>query len=96
MAQTFNEAVSIVDPKLSGGKLPSLWVAFAKMYEAAGERVLLSSLSHEGELSEAREVFERAVKVPYRTVEELGNVWCEYVEMEIRNKYVPCDETMTP
>ena len=36
MAKTYNEAVSIVDPTIAAGKLPTLWVAFAKMYEANG------------------------------------------------------------
>ena len=111
MAYTYNEAVTIVDPKLvfigieftlekrnvltrtqlSGqqqshflnqavgsatGKwnTPSLWVAFARMYETANE------------LTQAREVFERSVKVDFKTVDDLATVWCEYAEMEVRNK----------
>ncbi len=37
MIQTYNEAVTIVDPKQAVGKFPTLWVAFARMYESVGE-----------------------------------------------------------
>lgn len=74
MAQTYKEAVGAVDPKMAAGKLPGLWIAFARMYEDCGE------------LGQAREVFEQAVLVPFKTVDDLASVWCEYVEMEVRNK----------
>ncbi len=34
---TYTEAVQTVDPKLSVGKLYSLWVNFAKFYEKNGQ-----------------------------------------------------------
>ena len=39
-----------------------------------------------GDLRQAREVFERAVLVNFKSVDDLATVWCEYVEMEVRNK----------
>lgn len=36
------------------------------------------------DLQRARAVFERAVKAPFRRVEELAGVWCAYGEMELR------------
>lgn len=46
MAKTYNEAVSIVDPTIAAGKLPTLWVAFAKMYEANGWFVHICYVFH--------------------------------------------------
>ena len=50
----------------------------------------LSSVPHNvlGDLAQARAVFDRAVEVPFRNVDDLASVWCEYAEMEIRNGYV--------
>lgn len=73
---TYTEAVQTVDPMMASGKPHTLWVEFAKFYE-----------KHE-QLKEARIIFEKALKVRYRHVEDLANVWCEYGEMEIRHEYV--------
>jgi pre-mRNA-splicing factor SYF1 len=40
----------------------------------------------EPNLDAARQVFERAVKVPYQTVDHLAEVWCQWAEMELRNE----------
>lgn len=73
---TYTEAVQSVDPIMATGKPHTLWVDFAKFYE-----------KHE-QIKEARIIFEKALKVQYKNVEDLANVWCEYCEMEIRHKYV--------
>jgi pre-mRNA-splicing factor SYF1 len=31
---------------------------------------------------------EKATKVPFKTVDELAEVWCEWAEMELRNESV--------
>ena len=41
-----------------------------------------------GDLAQARQVFERATAVPFKHVDDLASVWCEWAEMELRNKYV--------
>eukprot|EP00117_Sycon_ciliatum_P020916 scpid36740/ scgid18492/ Pre-mRNA-splicing factor SYF1; Protein HCNP; XPA-binding protein 2 len=69
---TYAEAVRTVNPKQATGKLHTLWVAFAKFYESNKQ------------LNEARSIFKMAVQVPFRNVEELATVWCEYAEMEVR------------
>lgn len=69
---TYMEAIKTVDPKLANGKLSGLWLAFAKYYEK------------EKDLESARTVFEQAVQVPFRSVEELANVWCGWGEMELK------------
>eukprot|EP00300_Choanocystis_sp_HF-7_P017933 c19881_g1_i1.p1 GENE.c19881_g1_i1~~c19881_g1_i1.p1 ORF type:complete len:933 (-),score=253.19 c19881_g1_i1:48-2846(-) len=70
---TYSEAVQTVDPYKAKGKPHTLWVAFAKFYE-----------KHKS-LKNARKTFETAVKAPLRHVEDLGALWCEYAEMELRH-----------
>uniref|UniRef100_A0ABD2VYW0 Suppressor of forked domain-containing protein n=1 Tax=Trichogramma kaykai TaxID=54128 RepID=A0ABD2VYW0_9HYME len=70
---TYTEAVQTVEPKQAAGKLHTLWVAFANFYEKNGQ------------LSDARTVFEKAILVPYLKVDDLASVWCEWAEMEIRH-----------
>lgn len=72
----FTEGVQTVDPKQAVGKLNALWVAFAKFYEEAGQ------------LDDARVIFEKSTHVPFMKVDDLGHVWCEWAEMELRHKYV--------
>ncbi|KAF3781479.1 Pre-mRNA-splicing factor [Nymphaea thermarum] len=71
---TFTEAVKTVDPMKAVGKPHTLWVAFAKLYE-----------NHK-DLANARVVFERAVQVNYKALDDLASVWCEWAEMELRHK----------
>lgn len=70
---TYTEAVQTVQPELAVGKLHTLWVAFAKFYE------------ENGQIPDARVVFEKATHVPYTKVDDLASVWCEWAEMEIRH-----------
>ena len=71
---TFTEAVQTVSIDQAVGKVHSLWTSFAKFYE------------EKGQLAEARVVFEKATKVPFRNVDDLATVWCEYAEMELRHE----------
>ncbi|XP_012266120.1 pre-mRNA-splicing factor syf1 homolog [Athalia rosae] len=70
---TYTEAVQTVLPQQAVGKLHTLWVAFAKFYE------------ENGQIADARVVFEKATHVPYTKVDDLASVWCEWAEMEIRH-----------
>lgn len=72
--ETFTEAIQTVDAKQANGKYHLLWIEFAKYYE------------NNNQINEAKYVFERAVKANYKNVDELANVWCEWVEMELRHK----------
>lgn len=74
--KTYTEAVQTVQPKLAVGKLYTLWVDFAKFYEVNGQ------------LDDARVVFEKATQVDFLKVDELASVWCEWAEMEIRNNNI--------
>ncbi|XP_010244955.1 PREDICTED: pre-mRNA-splicing factor SYF1 [Nelumbo nucifera] len=71
---TYTEAVRTVDPMKAVGKPHTLWVAFAKLYE-----------NHK-DVANARVIFDKAVQVNYKTVDNLASVWCEWAEMELRHK----------
>ncbi|KAI8534826.1 hypothetical protein RHMOL_Rhmol10G0126900 [Rhododendron molle] len=71
---TYAEAVRTVDPMKAVGRLHTLWVAFAKLYEDHKDVV------------NARVIFDKAVQVNYKTVDNLASVWCEWAEMELRHK----------
>lgn len=70
---TYEEAVKTVQPQLAVGKLHTLWVGFAEFYETNGQ------------VPDARLVFEEATHVPYTKVDDLASVWCKWAEMEIRH-----------
>lgn len=76
VVETYTKAVMTVDPKQATGKMPSLWVNFAKFYE-------------DQDLAKARAIFEKAVKVDFKAVDDLTYIWSEFAEMELRHKYVP-------
>ncbi|CAM6048000.1 unnamed protein product [Sphagnum compactum] len=71
---TFTEAVRTVDPFKAVGKPHTLWVSFARLYEAHDDLV------------NARVIFDKAVQVGYKAVDDLASVWCEWAEMELRHK----------
>lgn len=71
---TFAQAVQTVDPMKAVGKPHTLWVAFARLYE------------NHNDLMNARAIFDKAVQVNYKTVDNLASVWCEWAEMELRHK----------
>ncbi|XP_065829864.1 pre-mRNA-splicing factor SYF1-like [Oscarella lobularis] len=71
---TYTEAVQTIDVRIATGKPHTLWIGFAKFYE-----------NHD-QIAEARVIFEKAVKVPFKVVDDLASVWCEYAEMELRHE----------
>lgn len=71
---TYTEAVTTVDPMKAVGKPHTLWIAFAKLYE-----------THK-DIANARVIFDKAVQVNYKTVDNLASIWCEWAEMELRHK----------
>jgi pre-mRNA-splicing factor SYF1 len=70
---TYTDAVMTVDPWKATGKPHSLWVAFARYYE------------DNDDIENARVIFDRATRVPYKSIEDLANLWCEFAEMELRH-----------
>eukprot|EP00019_Armaparvus_languidus_P013574 CAMPEP_0168582686 /NCGR_PEP_ID=MMETSP0420-20121227/2122_1 /TAXON_ID=498008 /ORGANISM="Pessonella sp." /LENGTH=341 /DNA_ID=CAMNT_0008617205 /DNA_START=127 /DNA_END=1149 /DNA_ORIENTATION=+ len=70
---TYTEALTSVDAAAADGKLHSLWVAFAKWYEA------------QAQLDTARDILQRATAAPNHAVDELVTVHCEAAELELRH-----------
>lgn len=71
---TYTEAVRTIDPMKAVGKPHTLWIAFAKLYE-----------NHK-DIANARVIFDKAVQVNYKAVDNLASIWCEWAEMELRHK----------
>ncbi|KAI0047958.1 spliceosome complex protein [Auriscalpium vulgare] len=80
VAETYENALSIVNPRKATANLHRLFINFARFYEEGG-------VKGEGEpdLNNARKVLEKATKVNYKTVEDLAEVWCEWAELELRH-----------
>ena len=74
IVQTYTDAIAAINPKKAIGKFHSLWANYAKLYEEGGD------------LRTARIIMDKAVKVNFRTVAELAEMWCEWAEMELRNE----------
>lgn len=74
VVQTYTNAIATINPKKAHGKFHELWVNYAKFYEKGGD------------LDTARVIFDKAVKVPFKSVNELADTWCEWAEMELRNE----------
>ncbi|DAZ95273.1 TPA: hypothetical protein N0F65_007763 [Lagenidium giganteum] len=73
--RTYAEAVKTVHPmRATCGKLVTLWVKFAKLYE-----------NHRN-LQNARAIFRKAIDVNYKSEEELATAYCEWAELELRHE----------
>ncbi|MCJ1328638.1 pre-mRNA-splicing factor syf1 [Thelotrema lepadinum] len=72
--QTYTDAIAAISPKQASGRFHDLWTNYAKFYENGGD------------LQSARIIMEKAVKVPFKSVAELADMWCEWAEMELRNE----------
>ncbi|KAI9144902.1 hypothetical protein BKA69DRAFT_642735 [Paraphysoderma sedebokerense] len=69
---TFTKALTTVNARKTPG-LNTIWIAFAKFYESNGD------------MENARKVFEKAVNVPFNSVPALVEVWKAWAEMELRH-----------
>lgn len=74
VVQTYTDAIAAIQPKRADGQFHEIWVNYAKFYESGGD------------LRNARIIMEKAVKVPFRTPDELAKMWIEWAEMELRNE----------
>lgn len=83
VAETYNNAIAAINPRKATPNFHQLFVDFAKFYERGGV-----TGEAEPDLASARRVLEKATKVPFKTVEELADIWCEWSELELRNEYV--------
>lgn len=80
VVETYLKAIETINPRKATGPLFPVYVNFAKFYEEGG------SQGGEPDLEESRKVFEKGTKVPFKNVDELSEVWCEWSEMELRNE----------
>jgi len=71
---TFTEAVKTVDVYKAVGKPHTLWLAFAKMYEDAGDS------------ENAAVVFQRAVQARSRTTSDLAALYVAWAELHMRSE----------
>eukprot|EP01103_Thecamoeba_quadrilineata_P014553 TRINITY_DN4366_c0_g1_i1.p1 TRINITY_DN4366_c0_g1~~TRINITY_DN4366_c0_g1_i1.p1 ORF type:complete len:886 (+),score=201.57 TRINITY_DN4366_c0_g1_i1:55-2712(+) len=74
IVETFTMALRTIDPVKAVGKTHTLWNNFARFYE------------QNGDIEQARAIFEKAVQAPFKTIDHLASVWCEYAEMELRQQ----------
>lgn len=81
VAETYTNAITTINPRKATPNFHNLFVSFAKFYEEGGV-----SKSAEADLASARRVLDKGTKTPFKTVEELADVWCEWAEMELRNE----------
>ena len=80
--ETYKRAIDTINPRKATANHHQLFLNFAKFYEEGGSN---PEGDTEGDLDSARQIFEKAVTIPFRRVDELAEVWCEYAEMEVRH-----------
>ncbi|PHH66323.1 hypothetical protein CDD82_1569 [Ophiocordyceps australis] len=71
VVKTFTTAISTIDPKRAAGPLHKLWSDYARFYQKGGD------------MRNARIIMEKAVKVPYKSVDELADTWIQWARMEL-------------
>ncbi|KAH8108139.1 protein prenylyltransferase [Cristinia sonorae] len=81
VAETYEQALSTVNPRQATTNLHRLYINFAKFYEEGG-----TTGEAEADLDSARKVLEKATKVNFKNVDDLAEVWCEWAELEIRHE----------
>lgn len=86
IVETYLRAIDTINPRKASGPFYPLFVNFAKFYEEGGSVGADGEPRNEPNLDEARKIMERATKVPFKAVDELAEVWCEWAEMELRNE----------
>ena len=82
--ETYQRAIKTINPRKAVGSFSGLFIAYAKFFEEGG----VAEEKAEQDLESARKVFEKAVTIPFKRVDELAEVWCEWAEMEVRNECV--------
>ena len=75
---TYKTALETVNPRKSTANHHQLYINFARFYEQGGHQ-------SESDLESARSVLEKGTTIPFKRVDDLADVWCEWAEMEVRN-----------
>ena len=71
---TYAAAIAQIDPKKAVGKFWELWSSYARFHEAAGD------------LIKARDIMDTAVKVRFKSVADLADIWISWAELELRHQ----------
>lgn len=69
---TYVEAINAVDPHKSNGKVSSLWLSLSAHYD------------NKNDYGNVRSVFQKAVEVNFKSVDELAFVYCAWAEFELK------------
>ncbi|EPQ26017.1 uncharacterized protein PFL1_06470 [Pseudozyma flocculosa PF-1] len=83
--ETYRRAIDTVNPRKATANYHQLFLNFARFYEEGGSAGRADPASVEADLASARKIFERAITVPFKKVDDLAEVWCEWAEMEVRH-----------
>jgi pre-mRNA-splicing factor SYF1 len=73
----YAEAVAAIDPGRASGKLSTLYLARANLYE--------KHLA-QPDLRTAEDIYRQAIQVPFKAVEELATVYCAFAEFLLRRE----------
>lgn len=82
---TYKNALETINPRKATANLHQFYIHFAQFYEDGGSLGRTDPSAVERDVAAARQIFERAVKVPFKRVDDLAEVWCSWAEMEVRN-----------
>ncbi|TIB61632.1 hypothetical protein E3P78_02697 [Wallemia ichthyophaga] len=72
IVNTYTDAILTIKPKQAVG-FGDLYANFAKYYESKGD------------IGSSRQIFEKAIDVNYRRIDELAEIWIQWSEMELRH-----------
>lgn len=87
VVETYNKAIETINPRKAIGPLYPVYVNFAKFYEEGGSQDPETGEPRNApDLDAARQIFEKATRVPFKNVDDLAEVWCEFAEMELRHE----------
>lgn len=99
--ETYKKAMDTINPRKATTNYHQLFLNFARFYEVGGAAglKLLERLDQDvgaaipsddqlpmPDLEAARKVFERAITIPYKRVDDLAEVWISWSEMELRHQ----------
>ncbi|KAJ9474006.1 Pre-mRNA-splicing factor SYF1 [Pseudozyma hubeiensis] len=101
IVDTYREAIQKINPRKATANFHQLFLNFARFYEYGGSAGLAKLAADgadgqdeeeeaeqvEGDFDSARKIFEKAVTIPFRRVDDLAEIWCEWAEMELRHSH---------
>uniref|UniRef100_A0A0N5BZ31 Pre-mRNA-splicing factor SYF1 n=1 Tax=Strongyloides papillosus TaxID=174720 RepID=A0A0N5BZ31_STREA len=70
--ETFKKAVNTINPKSHTGNLSDIWIAYGEFY------------IKKNQFKMAIDIFEKGLLPDYHKVDDVVNVWCKYIEFELK------------